>query len=249
MYERLQQRERRHEQGRRRTERRESVTDPDFVFLHLAKNGGGAIRDFLTPIAGRWYHAGHRATVPELVERFPGAPIVFFVRHPVSRFVSGFNNFLRHRIQKGHKLPNDPLVMGHHWFGSPDELACALASDDERTRSAAEYVMTNMAFLKMPMVRNLLSTDSIDAHLPHIRFIGTQEDFTESVDAMRRALALPQHLALSVDDVSTHRAPETLSKFVSERGRAALLEWFHEDVVLYDHCVTIHQQHMQEFAP
>lgn len=228
--------------------RRGGLTDPDFVFFHLAKNGGGAIRDFLRPLDGRWVHAMHRETLPGLVERFPGTPIFFFARHPVTRFVSGFNNFRRAREHGKPKLPNDAHLIAHNWFATPDELACALVTGDERRRSAAEYVMATLPFVKNPMVNNLVSVDVVDEHLDRIAFIGLQEDFVRSVEALRVALDLPAHLALPSDDRTAHRAPDSLPKEISSEGQAALLDWFHDDLVLYEHCSKIHQRHMDQYA-
>ena len=217
------------------------------MFLHLAKNGGGSIERFLAPIRDRWYHTNHAPTLPQLVERFPSSPIMFFVRHPVSRFVSGFNNFRRERIQGVPKRPDPSIIISSNYFQTPDELAVGLVSDDERIRSAAEYAITNLPFLGNPMVNNLISADTVDSYRDNIRFIGTQEDFVESIEAMRNALGLPAHLTLPNDELTAHRAPDTLPKSLSDTGRAAVLHWYRDDIPLYEHCCAIHREHMEMY--
>ena len=65
----------------------------------------------------------------------PGEPVAFFVRHPVSRFVSGFNS----RMRKGRPRRNVEWSEGERWsferFRTPDELARALASADPGARA------------------------------------------------------------------------------------------------------------------
>jgi len=232
----------------RRQRVNESITKPAFVFFHLAKNGGGSISWFLRPIRDSWYHAGHRETLPGLAERFPQSPIVFFVRHPVSRFVSGFYNLHRARSQGVRRLPSTADVLGFNLFPTPDDLLSGLRSADEWTRSAAEYAMNNLPFLRNPLANNLISTATVDAHLSRIAFIGTQENFSNSVEAMRTALSLPASLSLNANDRKSHRSPATLRTTISDENREVLLEWYRDDLVLYEHCRQIHERHMERFT-
>ena len=232
----------------RRSRVNESITDPAFVFFHLAKNGGGSITWFLRPIRDTWYHAGHRETLPGLAARFPNAPIVFFVRHPVSRFVSGFYNLHRARSQGVRRLPTAADTIGFHLFPTPNDLLDGLRSDDDWTRSAAEYAINNLPFLRNPLVNNLVSTDTVDAHLPQIAFIGTQENFEASVEAMRTVLSLPSTLSLTTHERKSHRSPASLRTAISDENREVLLNWYRDDLVLYEHCVRIHERQMERFS-
>ena len=170
--------------------------------------------------------------------------ITFFVRHPVARYVSGFNNFRRALIQEVTKWPNLAEVNGFRFFRTPDELATSLFSDDERIRSAAEYAMANLAFLRNPLVNNLQSIEVVDKYASTIRFVGLFEHFDASIDGMRRAFGLPPELRVTDSERKGHRAPDTLPKTLSAEGREALLEWYRDDLVIYEHCRTIHEQHM-----
>jgi len=228
----------------RRHEIAAEVTDPDFVFLHIAKAGGGSIRQFLAPIRGRWAGAGHQFDLDTVAEQWPDAPMFFFVRDPITRFVSGFNNYHRAVVHKGMKLPQDSHIVSYHLFPTANDLAEGLASDDEFTLSAAHYAITHLAFLARHLVHYLGPTENIDRHRDRIAYIGHFEQFDASVEAMREILDLPPYLELPEDEAKAHRSQASLPTYLSDTARAALRDWYAADIVVYEHCVNIHREQM-----
>jgi hypothetical protein len=68
--------------------------------LHIRKSGGTALRNAVRPYHPRifkrkiWTYQ-HRTTFAEILQNHPAARILFCVRDPAKRFVSGFNSRLR----------------------------------------------------------------------------------------------------------------------------------------------------------
>ena len=113
------------------------------MFFHLGKTGGGSVRQMLRPIRSQWAGVGHQGTLDGIHERWPDAPIVFFVRDPVTRFGSGFNNFRRAVVHTStDKLPSQVELVAYTLFPTANDLAEGLASEDEHSRSAAEWAVT-----------------------------------------------------------------------------------------------------------
>jgi len=244
------QRPRGHERDRRRDEAGDhsnrqpiDVAAPDFVFFHIGKTGGGSVRQFLAPLRHSWAGAGHQFDLEKVSEKWPGAPVVFFVREPLSRFVSGFNNYRRAAEQKD-KRPNTRDIIVYNIFPTANDLAEALTSDDEFTLSAAHWAMSRLGFIARHLTANLGSPDNVDRHRDHIAFIGNFEDFVNSVEAMRAVLHLPPYLELPDDDRKAHRAPAKLPTYLSDTARAVLTDWYRADIELYEHCIGIHHEQM-----
>ncbi len=231
--------------GRQRADRVEPV-DPDFVFFHLGKTGGGSVRQFLRPIRTSWAGVGHDGTLDDIATRWPGTPIVFFVRDPVTRFVSGFNNYRRGVVHKPlGKVPSQIELIAYTVFPTANHLAEALTSDDERMRSAAEWAMGSLGFLTNHLTHNLGSPATVDRHLANIALIGLFEEFADSVEAMRTALHLPDSLRLPDDESRAHRGLSHVPSALSPAGRAAIAHWYRDDIALYDHCRAIHHRQVQ----
>lgn len=228
--------------ARRRRKRESSEPDnPAFVFFHLGKTGGGSVRQLLRPIRSQWAGVGHHGTLDEIHERWPEAPIVFFVRDPVTRFVSGFNNFRRAVVHKSTgKLPSRIELVAYTLFATANDLAEGLVSDDEHTRSAAEWAINSMGFLSNHLTNNLQSAATVDRHRPHLALIGLFERFDVSISAMRTALDLPTSLQLPSDEATAHRGLSHLPNRLSPVGHAAVSHWYRADIELYTHCRTIH---------
>ena len=220
---------------------------PAFVFLHLGKTGGGSVRQLLAPIRSQWAGVGHHGTLDEIHQRWPDAPIVFFARDPVTRFVSGFNNFRRAVVHKETgKLPSRIELVAYTLFATANDLAEGLASDDEHTRSAAEWANSRLGFLSNRLTANLDSAATVDRHRPHIALIGLFERFDVSVTAMRAALDLPTTLHLPTTESSAHRGLRHLSTRLSPVGEAAVAHWYRADIELYEHCRLIHHAQTME---
>ena len=117
--------------------------------LHIRKTGGTALRHALEsyPASSHYevvihHHGATLADVPL------GDQVVFALRDPASRFVSGFMS----RQRQGRPAHFDPWTPGEAKafgrFSSPDELACALSSDDVDRKRDAVRAMDEILHLR-----------------------------------------------------------------------------------------------------
>ena len=108
-------------------------------FLHIGKTGGTAMKEALTPHAksGDWLIKlhGHNVTL----ENVPaGEGVIFFLRDPLTRYVSGFYS----RQRQGHPRYFYPWSSDEKTaferFATPNQLALALSDENVETRAAAQ---------------------------------------------------------------------------------------------------------------
>src|SRR5919108_4446855 len=108
-------------------------------FLHIGKTGGTAIKHILKRHSvTRGYvirRHGHRTTLREVSA---GEKVIFFVRDPLSRFISGFYS----RLRQGQPRYFNPWTpeerMAFERFDTPNRLAVGLFSENEEKRRGAQ---------------------------------------------------------------------------------------------------------------
>jgi len=113
--------------------------------LHIGKTGGSVVKEALKPylLAGKFKielhdHSFRLKDVPE------GEKVVFFLRDPIKRFISGFYS----RKRKGQPRYNFPWSPGEEGafrhFKTPNALASALSSKNKRLKERAVMAMKNI---------------------------------------------------------------------------------------------------------
>lgn len=201
-------------------------------FLHIGKTGGNALRATLAPLMAErgivWH--GHQTNLHDIPE---GEQVVFFVRDPVARYVSGFNGRLRR------DLPNqfcdwEPAERASFaLFPNPNALAEALASPDGMARIEAEHAMRSIAHVRKPLAHFLTSADYVESRRDDILLIGFQETLEDDFQRLKQRLGLPAGLGLPRDPVVAHRMPPSFAAELSPAGRAAIEAWYARDIDLY----------------
>ena len=218
-------------------------------FLHIGKTGGTAIKSALGD-------AGLAFTKPENAHKFPETPygriqvhnhrfrfddvppgdhVIFFLRDPISRMVSGFHS----RLNKGQPrylsewTPDEQRAF--EAFPTVQRLADALASDDEAERSLAGWAMKRIRHLG-PMERFTGPPDGIDTRLDQVLHIGRQETLDADWRQIKRLLRLPADLELPTDPVAAHRGTRRDDPELDDRAVAALRDWYARDYLLLEFC-------------
>jgi hypothetical protein len=164
-----------------------------------------------------------------------GERAVFFVRHPVTRFVSGFNSRLRRGMphHEGRHTPKEELAFAR--FQTPAMLAEALASAEADTRESAAFAMDAISHTR----RRLTDTIGDVAYIVHRRtdilFFGFQETLAADFERLKEVLDLPKSITLPGDDVVAHRTPPGFETRLSREGRRAIKKWYRDDLTLYRH--------------
>lgn len=204
-------------------------------FLHIRKTGGSALTAALAPIAaarGIVLHARHphRTTLADIPD---GERVFFIIRHPVARFVSGFNS----RLRMGRPLFNRPWTTteaaAFARFTTPNALAEALSSRDAAARNAACAAMEDIRHINAPLSQWLTSIDYVCERKAGIVWVGETETLGRDFARLKNTFGLPPALALPDDPVTSHRTPDNLSTALSEMGRANIEAHYAADIVLF----------------
>jgi hypothetical protein len=200
-------------------------------FLHVRKTGGSAVGHALAPVADAFGivihgHATRLADVPEHDRVF------FFLRHPVERYVSGFNS----RFRRGRPLRDltwtEREERAFARFRSPAVLAEALGSDDPDLVAHAVDAMHGINHVNSHF-SDWFTLEELRARRRRIVLLGLQPQLEADFAILKRELGLPADVVLPHDPVFAHRTPAEFDTVLSAAGRANIAAWYAEDVAFY----------------
>ena len=196
--------------------------------LHIGKTGGTAVR---TAIGGRKTRDheivvhGHDDTLPDVPG---GEQVIFFVRDPVTRFVSAFYS----RQRQGRPLTFHPWTEGEEKafasFAGPGDLARALASGDEAARDA----MSAIRHVREPLSKWLVDEAYVRSRIGDVLFVGSQERLDDDFARLKEMLDLPGRVKLPADDVKAHRNPRDLDYSLDDESIRSIRAWYAGDYAL-----------------
>ena len=208
-------------------------------FLHVGKTGGSAVKSVLndfreTPEYSLVLH-GHKISLRDVPN---GELVVFFLRDPISRFVSGFYS----RQRKGEPCysikwrPIEKEVFQR--FSTPNEMAVSLADERSSGHALAVRAMESVNHFK-PYSKWYIDFDYFRSRTDDILFIGFKESLDADFIQLKRIFKIHQDIHLPTDDITAHRNPTNLNKYIDEQGIAALREWYSEDYRFISLCKEI----------
>jgi hypothetical protein len=210
-------------------------------FLHIGKTGGTAVK---ASIRGhedscRDMEIALREHEIELVDIPRGEKVVFFVRDPVSRFVSGFYNRFR-KARPRHDIPWTPAEEAiFTQFDTPNKLALALSSNDKELQRSAANAIQGIEHINRPQWLWFKSEAYFLSRKSDILFIGFQESLNNDFMLLKRILNLPDTVRLPDNEVSAHRTPTNLDKRLDELAIKNLKAWYRKDYEFLDVCRKI----------
>jgi sulfotransferase famil protein len=207
-------------------------------FLHVRKTGGTAIAEALRPFADAYGIVLHEHTT-----RLSDVPrddrVVFFVRHPLSRFVSGFFSRLRCGLPRHYYRWNEAEVKAFRHFQKANDLAEALSATNPETLTRAHEAMTGISHIKNTYRDWFSGTQELDDRLDSIVLIGLQETLSTDFVHLKGLLQLPRTVSLPADDTLAHRTPLGFDRQLSPLAVENLSRWFAEDIRFYEYCVQL----------
>ena len=173
-------------------------------FLHIGKTGGTAAKSALR---GHEKSGDYEIILHEHEFQLKDVPlgekVVFFVRDPISRFVSGFYGRQRQDLPR-HDAPWTPgEEIAFRRFGSPNELALALSADDQELQAAAVDAIRVVSHLRSPQWSWFKKEHYFLSRRSDIVFIGFQETLKEDFALLKKILNLPEHVRLPEDEVAS----------------------------------------------
>jgi hypothetical protein len=207
-------------------------------FMHIRKTGGTAIKAALRSADVRTTPYGELVIHPHdfrLRDVPPGDRVIFCVRDPISRFLSGFYS----RLNKGQPRffsewrPWERAAFER--FPTPQELATALASDDEEERQAAMTAMRDIRHIGS-IRRYLGSVKNVRRQSDQILYVARQETLALDWPQIRSLLGLPRRVQLPSDPVLAHRRDPSLDASLDDAAMSALREWYAKDYRIVRYC-------------
>jgi Sulfotransferase family len=206
--------------------------------LHIRKTGGTVLKHALDASARmdrcEILQHGHGTLLRHVPQ---GEQVIFFLRDPLTRFVSGFYCRQRQGLPRYNSPWKPDERAAFEQFSSPNELARTLCSSDRARRQ--------LAWTAMGSIQHLCSTLTwlegeayLRSRLPDLFYIGFQETLNRDFESLKHKLGLPEDLRLSDDEVAAHRAPAHFSYHLDDVAKANLREWYDADQRMVDFCRT-----------
>lgn len=206
-------------------------------FLHIGKTGGSALKDVFQRYGGQATHYRidtHRHAVG-LADIAVGESVFFFLRDPISRFVSGFYSRQRKGQPRYYFEWSDFERRVFTTFDTPDALGRALAEPGHRHHELAREAISRGQHLNhysdwYTDIKTFLDRESDILH------VGFQETLEADFRRLKHLLGLPEQARLPTDPVAAHVNPEGLDKTLSSPAQEALSEWYKPDLAFVDLC-------------
>lgn len=168
----------------------------------------------------------HRFTFPDVPS---GESVFFFLRDPVTRFISGFYSRLREARPRTYVPWSPDEALAFKYFQTPNQLALALGSRDAEIRSRAEQAMLSIGHVNTTYRKWLIGEEYLKSRQSDIFFIGFQETLSRDFNIFQQLLHLSERVTLPDDDIRTHRTPLQFDKNLDPIALDLLKEWYRDD--------------------
>lgn len=210
--------------------------------LHNRKTGGTALKEVIdqqrqrTPDLNVSFY-GHAMTFPQFTKDYPADKAIFFIRDPLTRFVSGFYSRQRQGQPRYYHPWTKAETKAFKRFTTPNQLAESLSGPGLFTRWAAIAAMKSIGHVRHTYLDFLGNIDFLKKNAFRIAFIGHQINFDTDLLQLRSLLNVDADIEVPIDPIKAHRNPEGLDKFLSEKAVANLKKWYQADFEIYAWCL------------
>lgn len=206
-------------------------------FLHQRKTGGTAVKHVFKnqKITDKYVIESHGHEVQfNMIP--PGDKVFFFIRNPITRYVSGFNS--RKRYKPANRVEKSIFNM----YSNPNELAIDLSSDDPNRKRMAEKSMAGIKHLAYSYWDCFQDKNYLMSRLEDVLFIGFQESLGDDFQKLKRVLHLNDDLQLPENLRPANRAPGFQDTSLDNRAIRNLEKWYENDTYFYNFCKELSGQ-------
>lgn len=230
------------------------VDDRTWVhFLHVGKTGGMAIKaavrqggdeprhELIGNSAESVCSPGHRILLHEhgtsLKDVPKGDKFFFFLRDPVSRFVSGFFERRRKGLPQSYYSWGKVEHMAFQRYQTPNQLALALSAESENEREFAAHAMHNIGHVKDFYSRWYESKEYFLSRISDALMVGRVEKIDSHFSKLKSNLNLSPKSDLPTSEEGANKNPYPSSKTnLDEEARRNLRKWYRKDYGFLELC-------------
>jgi hypothetical protein len=220
----------------------QKVLRKQFVhFLHIGKTGGTAVKYALKGYTDskRKYVIYLHPHATKLMDIPIGEKFFFFLRDPISRFVSGFYSRKREGRPRYFYPWSSAEKAAFEDFGTPNHLAISLSSPKTSVREKAEKAMRNIQHVRDHYWKWFKSEEYFMLRVPDILFIGFQKNLSNDFGILKSKLSLPNSLELPKGDIEAHRNPKNLNTTLNDKSIYNLMCWYEDDFKFINLCEQV----------
>jgi hypothetical protein len=204
-------------------------------FLHIRKTGGTAIKHALRAhVEDGPFSIVLHPHVTRLDHVSKGECVFFFLRDPITRFVSGFYSRQRQGMPRKHVPWTSGEADAFACFRTANELAEALDVCEEDRRHASQSAMREINHVRHSVWSWFRDPDYFASRLDDILFVGLQETLNRDFATLASILGLGADVRLPTSDLEAHRNPAGVDTSLSERARRNLLDHYSADIQFYN---------------
>lgn len=208
-------------------------------FLHIGKTGGSAIKNVLRKhLETEKYVIKTHSHNKSLKDIPKGEQVIFFLREPMSRFISGFYSRQRKGQPLFYREWSEIEKVVFETFMTPNQIACSLADQNSISHSLAKKAMKNVQHFS-PYKKWYSDVEYFLSRIEDVLYIGFQESLNENFSELKNILELPESASLPTDDVLSHKNPDGIDKLIEEKGVVALKDWYSDDIKFISLCKEI----------
>lgn len=206
--------------------------------LHLRKTGGTALKNALGPhqVTPKYviHLHPHRVTLAQIPR---GNRVIFVIRDPVNRYISGFGSRLRRGAPANHVDWSADEALAFSRFPDPNSLALAL-NPAHSAHADATHAMRSITHIQSSYQDWFGSEKELAAKEDDILFIGRLESLNADFELLKERLGLPSDLILPID-------PRSSNRVISGENRPPPLEaaavelvrnWYRRDYDFLEFC-------------
>lgn len=217
------------------------LKEDKICLLHIGKTGGTFIKSILSDSAQKRnvYLGGHGDTLISTIRHFGlDRRLGFFFRDPEERFVSGFQSRLRRGRPRYNINWTTEEAVAFSFFKTPNDLAEALSSEDDRNRSAAHFAFEKIFHLKQNYVHYLHSPKAIEYEKGAGNIVVCCE--TKNIDIhIDRILSELGAVRRENKEYEKNAAPESAYTALTEKAKASLHSHWSEEFRIYETCKAV----------
>gem|GEM_PF-4026732 len=208
------------------------------IFLHIGKTGGETVNTVIKAldkenVSNNLLRLGNKWRLKDIIKTNPQARVSFSICDPSQRFIASFTDRLECGRPSDERLWNSDEAVIYSFFKTPDNLAEALDSNDQRLLSAAHFAMRKITLLKRGYGYHFGSVEELKTVTKNISTVV----LTENIPTKLTDFFTP--LGFKPDDFDfgnqLNKAARKTTKKLSKTGEQNLRTFWSEEYEIYSY--------------